>query len=640
MVSGCLGALVLAGVVTGVLMGDRRELAVLNEGIKASLSSAGKADSSVILDRRGKPLAFWGENFHRHQPLAELGKIPRHALIAAEDQRFYSGLGIDVIAISRELVQFVVTGKVNSGASTISSQLVKHLLGHRRRTLAAKVKEFGYGFYLHRKYSPKQLLTAYINRVYVGQRSVGFRAAAWRYFGRPYSRLNTKEQLSLLALIPSPSRNNPIYSRANHRRLTQKFIARLGNRGALSRKVIRSIQQQSLRYNFGQINPPSIGYFRDFVATEVRKRLGLAEGTPLPKGLRVATGYDSRHHRQTVAAIRAGEFAPLEQKVAPAGTPVQAAALWVDSASGEITVMIGGRSYRQSRYNRTVLSLRSPGSTLKPIIVALAMKNGYRLTTRFQNYRYSHHPVKNQNYDPSYLNLSLLEGFTLSSNHLMLRLGETIGLRRFLTEAQRLGVHTPLKPEWGSIIGSSEVAMFDLARLYATFAADGRQPEIHGIRRISRGKEILYEAYVLGDQVLAAEVSQTMRFALRRAAVSGVGGRSEARQLGYGGKTGTSNGMRDNWYCGIAGSRVGVVWVGADQGQGFPGLRGGGSRFALPLWLASLPKGKLSHGGMADTTAGEPRAEGSSFPEYIDLSGGAKAGASDSIEAYFAPLYF
>lgn len=635
----------------------QQDLATLRSAISAELglshpsaSKAGQArrsrprNSSIILDSKGKLISYWGENLRLHLPLPRFGKVATKALIAAEDQRFRYGLGIDPIAIGREALRYITKGSVSSGASTITSQLVKDLLSHKKRSLTTKLREFGYGFYLHRSFSAQELLTAYTNRVYLGQRCIGFAAAAWRYYGRAFEQLNTKEQLSLIALVPSPSRNNPMYSRRNHQLVTARFIKRLSARQLLSQAAARTISAQPLRYDFAQLNPKNIGYFRNYVSSELRRHLALAPGAAVPQGLRVSTSYDSHQHRKLSAAFAHGSFTTLEQHIVPKSSAVQAAGLWVDSGTGAVTTMIGGRRFRDSRFNRTLHSLRSPGSTLKPIILALAIRNGFSLKTRFQNYRYHHHPVKNQSYDPSYLNLSLLEGFTMSSNHLMLRLGETIGLKPFLRAARSFGITTTLKPEWGSIIGSSEVSMFDLARLYSTIAQKGLRPRLHGIRSIEQDGKVVYEAAKEQVAVIQPKVAARTLFALRQAALRGVGARSEARQLTYGGKTGTSNGMRDNWYCGISHNRVGVVWVGADEGQGFPQLAGGGARFALPLWLASLPTSSpktIENQLLSTTTANgdDEKSQGAApgFVEFIDLSGET---TSQSIDGFFAPVLF
>lgn len=626
-------ALLLAGLL--IVRSLRPELRALERTLAAQHAYPHASDSSVMLDRHGRPIAFWGNNLRRFQPLSQLGKIATHGLIAAEDQRFRSRLGFDPIAIAREAVHGLTRGRVGSGASTITSQLVKDLLGHRHRGLRTKAKEFVLAYLLHRRFTPRQLLTAYINRIYLGHRSIGFRAAAWQYFGRPYRTLNSKEQLSLIALIPSPSRNNPLYSEANHRAITRKLLERFARRGVFKPKVVQAIARQPLRYKTSPIHPPNIGYFRDFVAQQARQQLGLGVGAALPRGITIHTGYDSAQHRRMSEAMAATSFKALEKYVRPAGSSVQAAALWVDSATGEITTMIGGRDYRRSRYNRTTLSQRSPGSTLKPIILALAMKNGFNLSTRFQNYRYDQHPVKSQEFDSGYHNLSLLEGVTMSSNHLMLRLGETLGLKGFLREARNLGIRTPLKPEWGSIIGSSDVSMFDLATLYSTIAAAGMKPTVHAIRAITRDGEPSIALRPDSHEVLSAEVAEQVQAALRQAALTGVGARPEARSRSYAGKTGTSNGMRDNWYCGYEGRRVGVVWVGADAGQGFDKLTGGGAHYALPLWLAGLagqvPEQDSPEAGMRTHDVAERE------PEFIDLSG---ESSNDSIEGYFAPVLF
>jgi penicillin-binding protein 1A len=267
---------------------------------------------------------------------------------------------------------------------------------------------------------------------------------------------------------------------------------------------------------------------------------------------------------------------------------LEAALLSVDPNTGEILAMVGGRNYNTSKFNRTHQALRSPGSAFKPVVYAQALA---------QNWKWSDlifvSPITIDNYRPRTPDedfgkeTTLLRAFYRSMNTPTVEIGQKIGLKPVVDMAKHLGIRTPLKDEFGILLGSSDVSMMDLSRMYSSFANSGKLVEHIAITKIvNRDGKILYQAPSVSARSTSAvspQIAFLMTEGMRTVLQFGTAA-SAGHLANYAvGKTGTSNDSTDNWFCGYAPNLTTIVWVGTDEHARMFG-NATGSKLALPIW--------------------------------------------------------
>lgn len=564
-----------------------KEIKNLNQKIESIPNNS----TSKILDENHQTLSFLGDDLNIYLNILELDPLILNSIIDSEDKKFFQNSGTDFGAIFREFKNFLLSGKVKSGASTISTQLVKIILNHKNRSYTNKIKEFIYAIYLNTKFSKDHLLDSYINSIYLGHKTYGLQAASYRYFGKNFSKLNQKEKFSILALIKSPSKNNPIYSKKNHKTITHKFIKSINSKNIIDKNQLVQLINLPLNYHFQKNYNPKYGYFIDYIKSKMKKNKLLLLKGKIKNNLKIVTTYNIKFHKKVQKEV--DQYGPnlesLKLQLLDQGlnSQIEIAFLWINSNTGSIEVMMGGKNYQKSSYNRSIYSQRSPGSSLKPIIYSLALKNGYQLTTPVLNF-----PYQSLNYQPksafSAQNYSsLVEAIIQSNNNVALNLGRQLGISSFIELAKEFGIQSPLKKEMGTIIGGSEVTLLDLARMYSVINNGGKKIEIEGIKRIYQGEDLIFKSnhFKPKPKILNSQILFTLEHSLRLVSQWGTGKSSLAKDYNYKGKTGTSNNSRDNWFCGIYGKYVGILWIGPDKGRGFKSKKINAANVALPLWL-------------------------------------------------------
>jgi len=258
--------------------------------------------------------------------------------------------------------------------------------------------------------------------------------------------------------------------------------------------------------------------------------------------------------------------------------------------------MIGGRNYSKSSFNRAYQARRSPGSAFKPIVYSLALMEGHKWSDVF----YVAPIALAGNYKPrsessDYMSEStMLRALYRSLNATTMEIGEKIGLKKVLEHAQNFGISSPLKMEYGSLLGQSEVTLIEMAKVYSVFANAGKRINPIVITKIEdKHGEIIFKADALNkreNEVLNPQINYLMVQALRKVLTHGTGRKAGHLSRIAGGKTGTTNNSVDNWFCGFSSNHVVIVWVGSNKPQ--PIYRGNaqGSTLALPIWSNIMDK--------------------------------------------------
>ena len=314
------------------------------------------------------------------------------------------------------------------------------------------------------------------------------------------------------------------------------------------------------------------------------------------KGLRIHTTLDSTLQKKAKAAIdssdpifkKAEDLVLIPFKKKKQGSGIQGAIISSDPRSGEILSMVGGRDYKKTKFNRTIQSLRQPGSAFKPIVYSLALANGMK----WSDLHYVS-PIAVDNYRPKNFSkqflteVTMLRAFFRSINTPTVEIGSKLGLKAVIRHAKKMGISSPIKPETGLFLGASEVSMLDILRAYSTIANYGVKVEPIAISKITdRYGKVLYEAPSLKErsvEVISKQDAYLMIEGLRTVFRNGTAYSHHEMGAYAAGKTGTSNASRDNWFVGFTPSIATAVWVGSDKSYEFLG-RATGTSLALPIW--------------------------------------------------------
>ncbi len=587
----------------------------------------------TILANDGAPVASIGGVFGEQVTLAELPPHLPRAVLAVEDRRFYDHFGVDLLGLARAMAKNLAAGRVVQGGSTITQQLAKNLFLSPERTIKRKIQEVILALWLEQRFTKDQILTIYLNRVYLGGGSYGVDAAARHYFGKPASGVSLYEAALLAGLLKAPSRLNPVRDPDRSEARTglvlnamveAGFVAPAQAQAALNAKT-------TMRIRHAGIAP----YFSDWIMAQLREFLG-----GIDQDVQVRTTLDPNLQRlaeERMAAMLTQ--AGLERKVS------QGALVSLDS-SGAVRAMVGGANYRESEFNRATQALRQPGSAFKPFVFLA----GFEQAGFSPDSRAIDEPVeiagwapKNYN-DKYYGEVTLREAFARSLNSVSVRIAQQVGPKNVVQVARRMGITTPMEANGSIALGASEVTLLDLTSSYAALANAGQGVWPFGIEEIRTAEgEVLYlrdpeagTAQVVAPQdvdKLTDLMSATIQWGSGKAANPG---RPAA------GKTGTSQEFRDAWFIGFTAELVTGVWFGNDDNSPMNRVTGG----SLPaqLWgevmtagLAGQPVRDLPGGGSAMGVTGG----GDLISKILDslrVSGGSgETTEEERLERYFQP---
>ncbi len=571
-------------------------LAVLAPGIMLSLYDFDPDRLSVspnilLTDRYGAPLRFFPDIYGERRKLVRLKDVPpllRQAFFAAEDKRFLFHPGFDPIAMARAILDALRQGRIVSGASTLTQQLVRTVY-RRPRTLWGKLVEISRAIHAERKLTKKEILEHYLNRVPMGNNIVGVGLAAEIYFGKEVGRLSPAECATLAALPKAPGRMNPYGQHKEILRRRRNWV--LGRMAELvSLSQVRASREKKKPLLFRPKKFP-------FEAPHFVNRLRIPEKEERDRKIEKGT-----EHLQTTLNLplqhRVEAFLASHRERLAARGARQAAAIVVDNRNLEILAWSGSMSYskRDSGYNDGITALRSPGSTLKPFLYALALDQGILITQLLEDthhrYRIPAGEFLPENFDrrqfgPVDLRIALGNSLNLSA----VRMLEQVGVKKFYDLLDQLQlINDPSRgPEHyglGLVVGNPEVTLEQLAAAFAALANGGRWGPLRPWKGGSKKRPAQVfspQAAFIIARALADPTSRILEFA-------------SATELDFpfrvAWKTGTSTQYRDCWIVGFTPEYTVAVWVGNFEGD--PTWNLTGATAAGPI-LADILRWIYSH---------------------------------------------
>jgi penicillin-binding protein 1A len=523
----------------------------------------------------GKPLGRIGPLKTSDAARAEFPAILVDAVLSTEDRRFYSHWGIDVVGMLRATRHNLIAGAMVQGGSTITQQLVKMRVVGNERTFARKISEALAAIWLETRFSKDEILTSYLNSVYLGAGAQGMPAAAELYFNKQLADLTLPEAALLAGLIKAPSRYNPLHNLASARARTIHVLNAMIENGRISRAAADAAIANPASLHHPALASSSGTWFSDWVAQEARDVTGQFVGN-----IRVRTTLDPR---QQAIAERVLQEA-LRENV---DNHVSQAALVAMRPDGAVLAMVGGRDFNESQFNRAVQARRQPGSAFKLFVYMAALRSGMDV-----NDTVDASPLKVGDWEPEndsgrvFGHVTLGEAFARSINTAAVRLAVDVGIDKVIAAARDFGIEGPL-PEVPSLaLGTAEVSLLEMTAAYAGVMSGKAPVKPWGVAAFASEEQPRLVSVAPPAVSGAALGVREPLYALLRLAVERGTGRAATVEGFAAGKTGTTQDHRDAWFIGFTDKLVVGVWVGNDDRTPMDGVTGG----ALParIWRAFI----------------------------------------------------
>ena len=548
--------------------------------------NATRTPSVTLLASDASTLAVLGDVYGRAVALDELPLQLAQAVLATEDRRFYSHFGIDIIGLGRAMAANIKAGRIVQGGSTITQQVAKNLFLTPERTIKRKFQELLLALWLERKFSKAQILTIYLNRVYLGAGTYGVDAAAKKYFARPAARLNTYQAAMLAGLLKAPSRYNPLVHPDRARARTKQVLKNMVAAGYLSPVSATTVAKGAkAQVRLVAVPQSRFGrYFAGWVMEQVPGYVNLGD-----QDLVVLTTLDAGLQKQAQKNLT-GMLIKNGAKRA-----VSEAALVAMAPRGAVRVMVGGRDFARSQFNRATQARRQPGSAFKPFVYLAGLEAGLGPDSVFVD-----KPVRIGKWQPSNFSkthqgrVTLKQALAKSINTIAVQLSEQVGRNRVIAVARRLGLGGKFNATPSLALGADEVSLLELTAAYAPFANGGDGVLPYAIEEIrDRKGTVLYRRSGTGPgRVVSSDHVAAMNDMLSEVVAGGTG-RASRISRPQAGKTGTSQNYRDAWFVGYTADLVTGVWMGNDNARPMNNVTGG----SLParLWRNFM---ELAHAGL------------------------------------------
>ncbi|HWM80647.1 MAG TPA: penicillin-binding protein 1C [Pseudolabrys sp.] len=507
--------------------------------------------SKTVVDREGRLLRPYATSDGRWRLPAQADDVdPRFLtlLIAYEDGRFYSHHGVDPLALGRAALQWLTSGHIVSGGSTLTMQVARLLEPRRERSLAAKMRQITRGAELDYLLSKDQILALYLSLAPYGGNLEGVRAASLAYFGKEPRRLTVGEAALLVALPQSPESRRPDRSPAAARKARDHVLDRLVTDGALSPADAALAKREPVPAHRRPM-PALAPHAGDDALAETPGRL---------------------IHRLTIDAPLQRLLEGLARERAQAlGEGISVAIVAVDHASGEVRARVGSADYfdlkRAGQVDMT-RALRSPGSTLKPFIYGLGFEDGLiHPETLIDDRPARYGDYAPENFDRSYQGtVTVRKALQLSLNVPAVAILDRVGTQRLAVRLTQAGAGLVLPkgevPGLAMGLGGVGIRLADLTMLYAGLARGGDAlPLVERADAPRATPRRLIEpvaAWYVGNVLIGAPPPDNAPYG----------------RIAF--KTGTSYGYRDAWAVGFDGGLTVGVWVGRADGAPVPGLLG------------------------------------------------------------------
>lgn len=556
---------------------------------------------------------------YENRTLVPYSKIPAHliqALVATEDDHFFSHWGVDWRGLMRAVFRNLFSGfGSGGGGSTITQQLSRMLFYDREISLERKIKEALTAVKIERTYSKNEILEMYLNTYYYGHGAYGIETASRTYFNKSTEALKIEESALLIAIVNAPARYSPVNhaDRALNRR--NYVLSRMEDEDYINSKMADSLKHLPIAIDFSLDNSGEAPYFTEMVRQYLVEKHG--EDEFYGGGLAVYTTLDAGLQRIVENSLIA-QVDSLQQRMERRrhlGNPeysvpeydssgnikgyrfkeVQGAFVAIDNRTGDIMALVGGKDFRKWKFNRAVQAKRQPGSTFKPFVYMAAIGSGMHACDILYDT-----PIamtipgsdvwSPRNFDDEFLGaMTMRKGLTMSRNLIAIKLLQQVGVDNVIATAKKMGITSPLTPNAALAIGTSETSLLEIVGAYTSFANLGIHVEPRFILKVvDRYGNVLEQSNAATRKAVADPAETYIAVSMMQSVMddrqgTAVSARSRGFQRPAGGKTGTSDNFCDNWFIGYTPQITAGTWIGYDDKTSI-GYNQAGSTNALPIW--------------------------------------------------------
>lgn len=570
-------------------------------------------ERSIVLDRYGNEIARIHGEKRSVVPLKEVSPHFRDAILAREDERFYSHGAVDPIGIVRAFIKNL-QGK-REGASTITQQLASDVYqlkrGEKRgdliRQIDRKMLEIAIAHRLEFAYSKDDLLEAYINQINWGRQIKGIGEASRIYFEKHPSELNLSESAMLAGIVRGPDAYNPFRSMEAATRERNTTLKRMVAADKISQADCDKTIKEKIKVRPEWRRRYQASYAMDTIRRDLEIIL---ENEDIELGgLQITTTIDQSLQKKAEAAVDArlkeveaiqgyrhttrAQWQKIPEEGRKAPNYIQGAAVVVENRTGAILAVVGGRDANESQFNRAKDSRRPIGSIFKPFVYSAAFDRGLTPRNPVSDGPLKPGEIKKagnwnpQNSDGKFGGLHpTAYGLIRSRNTMSIRVGDFAGIPKVKDVASRAGFTSDIPEVPASFLGTWDASPWEVATAYSIFPNGGQRYRPYIISEIQdRDGNVLYSTQPLPYQASFSKSAQEISNILQQVMISGTG--ASVKRHGFekpcAGKTGTTNDFKDAWFAGFTSQLTCAVWVGFDQPTRT--IYGGyGSFLALPIW--------------------------------------------------------
>lgn len=582
--------------------------------------------TSKLFDKNGKLIYEFSVEKRQMVPLEDIPVDIQNAVISMEDRNFFNHAGFSTKAILRALINDVVLGKAAQGGSTLTQQLSRGVFLTKEKKIIRKIREIFLSVQIEALFSKQEILKLYLNEIYLGEGAYGVKAAAKKYFDKDLSELTLGESAMLVGIIPLPSRYNPFANPQMAKTRRALVLNSMVETGFITKEEAEKAKQEPLPQRSVSADKPGL-YFIEYVRRILEPKYGVE--TFWKGGLNIYSTIDidkqakaeeimnaKLHEYDLKIAQNLGieivqEDTPSEENLEEEDTTTQEkkeqqeypklqGAFYVrDVKTGAIRVMVGGRDYEESRFNRATQAKRQPGSSFKPFVWMAALEKGYTPSSLIKDlemvfyYDGKNWRVFDEAKDQYSLQLAAQpfmlskdfdvwapknfggrsSGFTtlrraleLSKNLAAINLIDAVGVDKTINVARRAGITSALPKAPALALGVSVVTLEELTNAMSTFANGGIQTPSYAIEKVEDQYGRPLEEHIPYEKEAFSPQNAFLLINMMKGVVQrGTGGAARILNRPVAAKTGTSQSHRDTWFIAMTPQFASGAWMGYDD---------------------------------------------------------------------------
>ncbi len=582
--------------------------------------------TTKVYDRNNELIHEFSIEKRMMVPLEEIPVDLQNAVVAMEDRNFFAHPGFSIRGILRALFNDAITGRAKQGASTLTQQLSRGVFLTQKKKLIRKIREIILAIQIEHQFSKREILQLYLNQIYLGSGSYGVKAAAKKYFNKDLSELTTGEAALLVGLIPAPGRYNPFANPEVSRQRRNLVLDVMREQDYITDEELQQAKAEPMPQKPKETDETKPGrYFIEHIRRILEPKYGME--VLWKAGLNIYTTIDIKQQKiaeetmnkwlndfdEQVAKGLGIEFdpndteadaSPLEEEVTPRDPSekaprLQGAFMVRDVKSGAVRVMVGGREYDESKFNRATQAKRQPGSSFKPYVWMAALQKGYTPATLVRDlptmfyYDGKNWKAFDENSDLYSLDLArqsfiaskdfnvwvpqnyggksegwitLRKGLEKSKNLVAVNLIDAVGVMDVIRVARKAGLTANLPRVPALALGVSVVQMDEHLAALSTFANGGIHTDNYFIERVEDANGRILEQHIPIEQAEFSPQHSYLLINMMKGVVQRGSG-AYVNRLGrsIAGKTGTTQSHRDMWFVGMTPHTAAAAWMGYDD---------------------------------------------------------------------------